>query len=138
MIEFESILDKPREGLDPVVWKDAGDGKFVLTDEAQSKIQTLLDWVGGTFGLKDMSARITGSITSNQYSDDSDIDVHISFDGLTNDNSDEMNKALRAEFEENFKDLHTDSIRIGSHPLEVYFQANPFQDMMSVGCYDFM
>ena len=138
MIEFESILDRPREGLDPVVWKDAGDGKFVLTDDARSKVQTLVDWVNGTFGLKDTSVRITGSITSNQYSDDSDIDVHISFTGLTNDNSDEMNKALRAEFDENFKDLHTDSIGIGGHPLEVYFQANPFQDLMSVGCYDFV
>lgn len=49
-----------------------------------------------------------------------------------------MNKILRADFEENFKDIHTDKIRIGNHPLEVYFQANPYQDLMSVGCYDFI
>jgi len=27
-------------------------------------------------------------------------------------------------------------VNIGSHPIEVYFQSNPYQDMMSVGCYD--
>lgn len=49
-----------------------------------------------------------------------------------------MNKVLRADFEENFKDIHTDKDKIGDHPLEVYFQANPYQDLMSVGCYDFI
>lgn len=27
--------------------------------------------------------------------------------------------------------------QIEGHPLELYFQQNPYQDMMSVGCYDF-
>jgi hypothetical protein len=28
-------------------------------------------------------------------------------------------------------------VYIGSHKIEIYFQSNPFQDMMSIGCYDF-
>lgn len=138
MLEFESILDSPKEGLDQEVWKDSGNGTFVLTDVAKTNIQTLVDYVTNRFSLKNPSVRITGSITSNQYSSDSDIDVHISFEGLTEDNSDDMNKVLRADFEENFKDIHTGKAKIGDHPLEVYFQANPYQDLMSVGCYDFM
>ena len=137
MVELESILDAPRDGLDPEVWKVGDDGETELTDVARTRIQQLVDYVCRTFGIDDPQVRIVGSITSNQYSDGSDIDVHITFDGLTEENADDMNKVLRAEFEENYKDIHTGEAQVGSHPLEVYFQANPFQDMMSVGCYDF-
>lgn len=45
MLEFESILDSPKEGLDHEVWKDSGNGTFVLTDVAKENIQTLVDYV---------------------------------------------------------------------------------------------
>jgi predicted nucleotidyltransferase len=138
MLEFESILDAPKEGLDPDVWKSDDSGAYVLTDDAKGKIGALVEYVSSRFGLKSPSVRITGSITSNQYGPESDIDVHISFEGLTEENSDDLNKVLRADFDENFKDLHTDCAMIAQHPLEVYFQANPYQDLMSVGCYDFV
>lgn len=138
MLSFESILDAPKETLDGDVWAKTAEGVFVLTDAAKLAIGTLVDFVTQRFGLKMPSVRITGSITSNQYSKDSDIDVHISFDGLTEENQEDFNRILRAEFKENFKDIHTDLSMIGGHPLEVYFQANPYQDLMSVGCYDFV
>ena len=138
MIELESILDTPKDGLDPAVWKADDSGKFVLTDEAQTKIQTIVDYEIRKFGLKNVSVRITGSITSNQYSEDSDIDVHMSFDGLNEGNSDDLNKVARRDFEEHFKMDNPNSYNIGNHPIEIYFQVNPYQDLMSIGCYDFI
>ena len=132
MLEFESIMDAPRETLDPTVWRETGDGKPTLTDEALGKVTAVLDYVRKEFGLDEITARITGSITSNQWSEDSDIDVHISFDGLTDDNQESMNKLLREGFVQRFGEGYG----IGRHPIELYFQPNPFQDLMSVGCYD--
>lgn len=139
MLELESILDTPKEGLDSAVWKMSDDGKYGLTDTAETVIQEIVDYEREKFGMKNVSVRITGSITSNQYSDDSDIDIHISFSGLTDENSDDLNKVMRADFEENYRNSSPrESYNIGDHPVEVYFQANPYQDLMSVGCYDFV
>ena len=139
MMELESILDTPKEGLDSAVWKMSDDGRYELTDAAETVIGEIVDYERERFGMKNVSVRITGSITSNQYSDDSDIDIHISFDGLTEENSDDLNRVMRADFEENYKDSNTGGpYNIGNHPVEVYFQANPYQDLMSVGCYDFI
>lgn len=138
MIELESILDTPKEGLDQLVWTKKEDGTYTLTDFARTNIGFIVEYVKKTFKLQNVSVRIIGSITSNQYSEDSDIDLHFSFNGLTEDNSEEFNKVLRADFDENFKDIYTGKDKVGEHPIEVYFQANPYQDMMSIGCYDFI
>ena len=139
MLEFESILDTPVETLDPQVWAKTEDGGYEMTVGARHAIQTAVDYISKVFSLVNPSVRITGSICSNQYTETSDIDVHISFTGLSERNSDELNKALRADFDENYKDMHHhDEYYIGEHPIEVYFQPNPYQDLMSVGCYDFI
>ena len=131
----ESILDTPHEELDALVWNKTEDGLYVLTDLANGNIQAIVDYISKCFSLKNPSVKITGSITSNQYTDESDIDVHVSFDGLTEDNSEEMNKKLRQCYE-TFKS-ESNTFKIGEHPIEVYFQSNPYQDLMSVGCFDF-
>lgn len=138
MVELESILDAPREELDSLVWTKTKDGKYTLTDYAKSTIEFIVQYVKNQFHVDDMSVRITGSITSNQYSENSDIDLHFSYRGLTEENSEDMNKVLRADFNENFKTKYAGKEMIGDHPVEVYFQANPYQDMMSIGCYDFI
>ena len=98
MINFESILDIPQNTLDKGVWVSDVNGTFSLTSEAKNKIFNIIEWIQKTFLLENVSVRITGSITSNQYTEDSDIDVHISFDGLTDENSEDLNKILRNEF----------------------------------------
>jgi LysM repeat protein/predicted nucleotidyltransferase len=131
----ESILDIPHEELDSLVWEKTEEGLYVLTDLANGNIQTIVDYVSKCFSLKNPSVKITGSITSNQYTSESDIDIHISFEGLTEENSEEMNKKLRQCYE-TFKS-ESNASKIGNHPIEVYFQSNPYQDLMSVGCFDF-
>ena len=133
----ESILDKPQVSLDPIVWNSNGDdGAFILTQEAESKITEILKAVIVKFELQEFGANITGSITSNQYTEDSDIDLHISTPSVNDSNQDEMNKKLRTWFDEEFKKQNPDATMIGKHPIELYFQINVFQDYMSVGCYD--
>ena len=78
------------------------------------------------FELSEFGANITGSITSNQYTDDSDIDLHISTPSVNESNQDEMNKKLRTWFDEEFKKQNPDVAMIGNHPIEVYFQVNVF------------
>lgn len=77
-------------------------------------------------------ARITGSITSNTYTENADIDLHILIKSLDNikddaEKVDTYNKLIRDKYKKTY---------IGKHPIEVYYQPNEFQDLMSVGCYD--
>ena len=81
---------------------------------------------------------ITGSIASNSFGDASDIDLHFCSDTFKPEDPDEFNKEFRAAFKAEFgEETGSENGFIGVHPIEVYFQTNPFQDMMSVGCYDY-
>ena len=70
----ESILDAPQDQLDPFVWITDGDN-VSLTPEATTKIQKVVDYIQGKWNFPDLSVFIIGSITSNSYSPDSDIDI---------------------------------------------------------------
>lgn len=134
-LQLESILDRPVDGLDVRVWKRDADGGYVLTDDARDRISDIVSWACGFLGVSRADANITGSITSNTYKPDSDIDVHISSPEIPVERADAVNKALRKGFDERYKVDNRDGCFIGEHPIEVYFQSNPFQDLMSVGCY---
>lgn len=134
-MQLESVLDSPREGLDPVVWSPDEDGSYVLSREAGEKIRTIIEWIVREFGISEYNANVTGSITSNQWKEDSDIDVHVNSPEITEESQEGMNRDLRERFAR-FSEDNPDAVRIGEHPLEVYFQWNPYQDLMSVGCYD--
>lgn len=130
----ESILDAPREGLDPEVWTMSEDGQYRLSERAKAAVDAVVQYGKRRLGTG-VSARIVGSITSNQYSDGSDIDVHLTFDGLSEEDAEVLNAELRKGFDAAKKDGEVPS-GIGGHPIEIYLQPNLFQDMMSVGCYD--
>lgn len=129
----ESVLDTPRNDLDPTVWKKEN-GVYNLTEEASCKIMSIASWVMVKTGINNFSLHIAGSITSNQYSDKSDIDLHFCISNLDEITVDELNKEIRKDFDDEIVD---DLKYIGTHKVELYFQINPFQDMMSIGCYDF-
>ena len=129
----ESVLDHPQADLDPVVWTKV-DGLYTLTEDAERKIESVVKWVIENAGILGFSLHIAGSITSNQYSEKSDVDLHFCSDSLTEEKITELNGTLRKQFDETYP---KDQVYIGSHKIEIYFQSNPFQDMMSIGCYDF-
>ena len=144
----ESVIDFPKESLCPEVWEkvisvDGINETWQLTETARLKIEKvaryLIDCYKKTYSYDpdEYSVHITGSITSNSYTKNSDIDLHILIPAFPKGEEDKINKLFRAEFEENFKDLHIGDDKVAEHPIEVYFQPNAFQDLMSVGCYDF-
>ena len=89
-------------------------------------------------GISNYKINITGSITSNSYTKNADIDVHFnsgSESKMSDENADALNKRLRKAFQ-TLKSFDNDLCTVGTHPFEVYWQNNVFQDMMSIGCYD--
>ena len=125
----ESILDAPRgPDLCPDVWEKNENGSYTLTEAAERAVAEACNMAFKEMSLEGVSVRIIGSITSNAYSDTSDIDVHISADGIGENEAEELNSAIRG--------LEYPSV--GTHPIEVYVQSNMYQDLMSVGCYDFL
>ena len=44
---------------------------------------------------------------------------------------------LKQDFIENYLNENIKDSEIGGHPIEIYFNPNPFHCMMSVGCYNF-
>lgn len=130
----ESVLDFPKSNtLCTDVW-EIKDNTYHLTETAKKKIKNIAKWVINEYKLKNPSVRIIGSICSNTYKDDSDIDIHFSADNITKANKDDLNKKGRSEFLDTFGD--SDDGKIKKHPFEIYFQYNKYQDEMSVGCFD--
>lgn len=135
----ESVVDFPKETLCPEIWDKviAADGatetyalKSNVEDAIRSVADNVLAKVRQQMSVKIDVLHITGSITSNSYTENSDIDLHLLATNLTVDDNqaEQINKAVRAAYQT--------KTFVGKHPIEVYFQPNKFQDMMSVGCYD--
>lgn len=131
----ESVLDTPKQKLDETMWV-LNNGSYTPTPEATEKINSVIEWVMIKTGINSFKVHITGSITSNQYSDDSDIDLHFISETFTDEMVEDLNKNIRELFQTEYKTVN--DVNIGTHEIEIYFQINEFQDMMSIGCYDFI
>ena len=132
----ESIVDYPREGLDRSVWSASKGDTARLKGDIRKKILKVLSKYKKV-NLKDIAdeIRVVGSICTNQYNDDADIDVHIvpDFNKLPKDISRED---LQSDIFKFFRDEVVEYV--GKHPIEIYLQLNPAQDMMSDGVYDLL
>ena len=126
----ESSIDFPRDGLDPQVWTKYGD-KYVMRDDVVDTIFNVLRKYSDE-NLDDSAEkiRVVGSICSNQYTDDTDIDIHI-VPSIVEEWPEDRVKEVKAFFDD-------DPSYIGEHPIEVYVQVNEDQDLMSVGAYDLL
>ena len=133
----ESILDFPQEQLNPNIWNKLPDGSYALRSDVRAVVQAIVDWAQSTFRIPQMHVNITGSNTSNSYSSNSDLDIHFSSPKLKKDKADDFNKLFRQKFEQ-LVAQHPELGEVNGIKTEVYMQPNPFQDMMSVGCYDFL
>ena len=84
---------------------------------------------------KAKGVNVVGSICSNQYIDDCDVDIHVLVD-LPANVAEKLNNLRKLGQEDVFKG---DDLTVGgSHQLEFYFQPNKFIDIGSCGCYDLM
>ena len=147
-IKKESVIDSPKASLCPDVWEQVMDVSgsrmvWALTTEARLKLEKVATHLMNWMKISGYEVHIVGSITSNQYSATSDIDVHFcklnendELVPVSDETAQAYTKMLRTELKENFKDMYLADSYIGQHPIEVYFQGNIYQDYMSVGCYD--
>lgn len=136
----ESVLDAPQPSLDPAVWTASEDGTFVLSPEAQEKVQKTVDYIQSKNQFDGLSVFIIGSITSNSYSEDSDIDINFCVPEWIGKKKQEISQFgwnLKLDYIQNFMEKFPEDVKVGTHPFEVFFQPNVFQCMMSVGCYNF-
>ena len=133
-IKKESTIDYPvSEGLCPEVW-DRIDNGYVIKEDIKQKVTELVDKLLARYHIEAKGVNVVGSICSNQYTDDADIDIHILV-GLPLETSEKLNNLRKLESDKIFQD---DYLFIGLHPLEFYFQPNLYVDMGSCGCYDLM
>lgn len=142
MIFTESILDAPQDTLDQNVWNlQANPKKPSLQSEAKAKLDKAISWVQDKYHFEDLSVYIIGSICSNSYSDSSDIDLDFCAKNATKDDDDpevvkEFGWRFKKDFIDNYIEANQEDSMIGGHPLEVYFNPNPFQCFTSIGCYN--
>ena len=128
----ESSIDFPQTDLPKDIWDKDGDS-YVLKPEVKDKIlQALATYPKVQLVEWAQEIRIVGSITSNQYQEGADIDVHLV--GDTSKLPDGMDgESLKKDVYKFFKQK---DIPVGNFHIEVYIQTNPAQDYMSVGVYD--
>lgn len=131
----ESSIDYPvSNGLCQEVWEQKGD-TWTIKSEIKLKALELVDVLLAKYKVEAKGVNVVGSICSNQYTDDADIDIHIQVD-IPKEVAEALNKLRKLEQDELFKDVNL--FVVGEHPLEFYFQPNIYADMGSCGCYDLM
>jgi len=126
----ESIIDYPLPELSPSVWERDGSA-YSLSEKAADKILDALYKYPDVKLVKiAKEIHITGSICTNQYVEDTDIDVHIIPKDI---------EGIDGELQKNvFLYYKNNPDYIGEHPIEVYIQTNPAQEYLSEGVYDLL
>ena len=137
MLLTEATVDFPRAGVDPMVWNKVEGGDYVLRGDVKDMIMDYIQSYPGKENLMELidELHVVGSIGTNLYTDDADIDVHIvpKFDMLPD--SQEQREEFRDEVK---KWSHENPIYVGEHPMELYIQLMPEQELMGDATYDVM
>ena len=130
----ESSIDFPYQDPDDAIW-DKEDDLYTLREDVKAKILAILEKYPDVPLLEIAEEiHIVGSLCTNQFLDTADCDVHIVPKNAKEWNEEETNKVIRW-FNENRDEIGG---WIEEHPIEVYIQLNPNQDLMSDGCYNLL
>jgi hypothetical protein len=133
---YESSINFPQQEACPEIWDtNPEDNSYYLKPEIKDQI------IEGLSNFKDFSIppildgiRIVGSITTNLWDENTDIDVHISIP-----TSDLPKEKSFEDWQKTILKFYKDNpIKIEAHPVEYYLQDNIFQDLASDGVYDVM
>ena len=90
-LKKESSIDYPvSEGLCPEIWDTSVDGKWLIKPEIKQRALELVDKLLAKYHVEAKGVNVVGSICSNQYTDDGDVDVHIQVD-LPEDVAEKLN-----------------------------------------------
>lgn len=120
---LESSIDFAKQSLDPTVWAS----NDIIREDVKKKILETLDAFDG-LPLRDLAKqiRVVGSIGTNQYTEDADIDVHLVIDPKDlpeEKTSIEWLKTVKWWFDDN-------QVYIGKHPVEVFLQYDPETELL--------
>jgi hypothetical protein len=135
---MESNIDFPNDGLATSVWQVAGGGAEtpMLRSDVKDLIWSVLRKYTALPLTQAAAIHIVGSIGTNQYTPDADVDVHIQM------KSEDLPASKPSEdwVKDVFKFFRQDSNKefVGAHPVEVYLQLNDKQDFLSDAVYDFV
>lgn len=149
----ESVLDSPQKSLCSLVWSKSTDGNYYLNPQLRQKIMKLcnyvfsqksLDWMNKkanrNWKVEDYQVHIIGSITSNTYSKNSDIDIHFIIPSIPKKDAVLFSDTLRLNYKDNYLPDNPTQCYGGNKqnkfPFELYYQPNIFMDMTSIGCYN--
>lgn len=133
----ESSIDFPASiGLCPDIWVMTIDGTYKLKSNVKHKLNQIVSQMPQWLTKE---IHIIGSLTSNLYTPDTDLDLHFVIDATNKQmpEIDKLNKILRTA-PETIVNLKKDELYIGTHPIEIYIQTNRWQDLGSFGTYDFL
>ena len=76
----------------------------------------------GKWNFPDLSVFIIGSITSNSYSQDSDIDIDFSSPNYVKAaDATEVGWNIKKDFIDNYMQNNPEDAKVGSHPFEIFF-----------------
>ena len=125
----ESVVDIPRNTLDPTVFSFPESGQPVLQSAIKDQIMEDIRRLGSVFPIKDFY--IIGSILTRRYNEDSDIDVNVELD--THGITDEMatDSILRILKKVNGK-LATGT----THPINYYIMRREYDLNKTDAAYD--
>lgn len=133
-ILVESSIDFPQKDLCDSVWDKEGN-IYIINSEVKKKIFSVLE----EYPNKDLldiaeEIHVIGSLATNQYLSDSDCDIHIIPENIKDWSEKEVDEVIK------WFNKHRDEFDgyIADHPIEVYIQLDPNQDLMSDGCYDLL
>ena len=136
----ESTASFPSEDLPLDIWNKTEDS-YVLKPELKEIILNALSQYPD-FDLVDSAEniRIVGSIGTNLYDEDADIDVHIEpkpevLEGKSEEELEELQRDVMSWFK---KERDAQNWYVNEHPLEVYLNLSPMSDYFSDTVYDLL
>ena len=137
---IESSIDFPSEDLPLDIWQKEGDS-YILKPELKEKILDALSQYPD-LDLLDIAdnIHIVGSIGTNLYDEDADIDIHIvpNPEKLPTKDPDELQELQRNVMNWFKNNRDEKDWYVNEHPFEVYLQLNPTQDYYSDTIYDLL
>lgn len=132
MLIAESSIDFPQEDLDLSIWNKENDS-YLLRPEVKEKILKVISAYEPTDLLDTAEEiRIVGSIGSNLYTEDADIDVHIVPKDVS-EWDEEKQRAAKVWFDTNARALDA---FVDKHVIEVFVQLDSHIDFLSDAVYN--
>ena len=130
----ESLVDFPRTELDKDIWvQEDGDDYTLRKDVELQILEYLSSCPEEDLNLITKDLHIVGSIGTNLYLPETDIDVHI----IPRDEVIPDNEEAIGDWTWGVKKWgDANPIFIGEHPVEIFIQTHEGGDLLSDGCYD--